>query len=347
MNLSNENPVTIRMVAETACVSVGTVSKVLNSGNCKPETAARVHAAIRSLGYHPNPYAQAVRSMRTRCLGILVDAGCKQNNLWINDLLLALIESVSCRKYQTHVQFIDMEGEDVGDFNGLPQRVDGIVLVGAFNRKFHAACEENFTVPAACYWEALPLSRALLVEVDVHGAFQQMLEHLVALGHRRIVALSGTSTTDQKKMERLRTVAAHFAATCSVEILSSDSVDDTSRHGFDLTGTALKRFPDVSALFYAADALALGGLAQLAKLRLRVPEDLSVVSFDNTTWAKNEIPALTSIGFDFRELADELVRRLIETIENRGPVLRPRPIELHFERRDSTALRRTMRELKL
>ncbi len=339
--------VTIKMVAERARVSIGTVSKVLNTGNCKPELRDRVNAAIRELGYKPNPYAQAVRSMRTRCLGILVNADAQGNNLWLNDLLLALFEAVSVQSYQSHVQFIPEHTANL-DFKGLPQRIDGLILVGysSNNARFHAAVEEAFNVPVATYWDRPPLADCIMVEIEYKDAFRQMLEHLLALGHRRVTAISGSNVTDREKMALISGIISSCYPDFQMDILYSEAIQDNPARGFSLTEQALDEFPDNTVLFYAADVLAMGGISCLASRRIIYPQEMSVVSFDNTSWSRSVIPALTGIGFDYQELAYTLVKRIIGHIEELGVTgdFDKRPVQLHLERRSSTGTVRANRK---
>lgn len=329
--------VTIKMVAQQAKVSVGTVSKVLNAGNCKPEVAARVHTAIRTLGYRPNPYARAVRSMRARCLGILVNSSAQNNNLWLHDLLLGLFEAVSSNNYQSHVQFVPDQAS-TNNFNGLPQRVDGVILVGFTNSELFASASESFQVPIASYWDRCPIKNHVLIEVEYCKALQQLLEHLLSLGHCRMTAIAGQNPSDQEKVERLKELAAGLHTNFHIDVIFSNLIQDNSQQGFDLTDHALDLYPENTVLFYAADVLAFGGLSCLSRRGKRYPEDISVVGFDNTTWSRSVIPALTEVGFDFHELAHVLVRRLISRIEkeNVENEFDRRPVSLRLERRDST-----------
>ena len=109
MQLSDRT-ITMQMVAREAGVSVGTVSKVVNGGPCNGELASRVREAIRILGYQPNPYARAMRSHRTHCLGILIDQKYCSNTIWLQDLLFQLTESAARFAYQIHTRIMDVNG---------------------------------------------------------------------------------------------------------------------------------------------------------------------------------------------------------------------------------------------
>ena len=329
--------VTIKEVAEKAAVSVGTVSKILNGGICKPDIYNRVQDAIRELNYQPNPYAQAVRSMKINCIGIIVEARCKQSNLWMHDLLLALFEEVSQSKYFTHVMYVDSTAGRF-NFNGMAKRVDGVILIGTFEDAFYEAYNRQFDVPTIYYWNDCRAKNGILVKVEFADAIRQLFEHFLALGHTRIGMISACNPSDWDKTACWTQIARELLPDYNFDrIRIAGKNDDTSRLGYELTQELLERYPDTTAIFYAADNLAIGGISYLREHRLGYPEDLSIAGFDNTVWAKNIIPALTEIGFDFTELARKLCLTLISHIEKTAPAATAPVVPMRFERCGSTA----------
>ena len=330
------NSITITEVATKAAVSVGTVSKVLNGGNCKPEIHDRVESAIRELNYQPNPYAQAVRSMKINCIGIIVEARCRENNLWMHDLLLALFEEVSQSKYFTHVMYVDSTAGKF-DFNGMAKRVNGIILIGTFEAPFYEAYNRQFDVPTIYYWNECPARNGILVKVEFSNAIRQLFEHFLALGHTRIAMISANNPSDLDKADCWAAIADELLPNYDRgRIRIAASGNDTSQLGYESTRELLERYPDTTAIFYAADNLAIGGISYLRQRKLRFPEDLSLAGFDNTVWAKNVIPALTGIGFDFTELACKLCLTLIGRIEGTDTGSAP-VVQMRLERCGSSA----------
>lgn len=340
MTIKKKNAVTITEVARAAQVSVGTVSKVLNGGCCKPELNDRVRTAMRDLNYQPNPYARAIRAMKINCIGVIVQSRSRENGLWIHDLLLAIFEEISQSKYFTHVMYVDEKAEEF-NFNGMAKRVDGVILIGSFSDAFYREYNRQFEdVPTVFYWNDLPVRNGIRVQVEYQNAIQKLFEHLVEQGHRNIGVISGGNTTDRDKVACFLDCASWLLPDYDEKrVIISTELVDTSRQGYFLTGQLLKEHPDTTAIFFIADSLAIGGVSYLRERQIRYPADISVAGFDNTVWSRSVIPALTEIGFDFTELACSLCQNLIAAVEGHGNDPSP-VVEMHLVQRDSIAARR-------
>ncbi|MFA6714134.1 MAG: LacI family DNA-binding transcriptional regulator [Victivallaceae bacterium] len=306
--------ITIRDVARHAGTSVGTVSNVLNGLRCSQKLRERINKSVSELKYTQNMYAKAVRSARTNCIGILIDKRSETNTPWIQSLVLDIIQTLSNYKYRNMIEYWDPCSQFQPQ---LLSNVDGLIIIGNFNDDFFHIVENNYSFPVITYWNDIPIKRGAGVPVNINNGIRKAVEHLLLLGHSQIAYLgaAGNSVNCDK-----------INAFISAMKLYGREVDENcmeyfenipgslSEIGYQGTLRLLKKMPDVTALLYGSDCYAMGGMGALASLRLKVPDDISVISFDNSYWAENTRPGITSIGFQI-PLIPVLVELLMKMID--------------------------------
>jgi len=335
--------VTIKDVAMSVGASVGTISKVLNGGRCAPDLQARVETAIRDLNYVPNLHARAVRATRNNCIGIMVDNRWDKRCPCLQTWLVGLLRSFSSSRYAGNIYFIDPVAPELGPRH-LPQNVDGLVLLGKFSPQFFTLLEDFLTVPAITYWEPMGYSRGICLQVDLHSGLQQLAEHLFALGHRRIGVISDASELGRSKNAVLAQALKALLPDYDCDLMRATPLAGSAYDfGYDETMHLLADHPECTAIVYMTDSMAMGGLGALAQKQLRIPQDISVVGFDNSMWASSIRPPLTSVGFNYDVLTAEMINYLSAVIEDRQDTISmlvktPQPLE--FFRRQSTGCSR-------
>ncbi len=331
--------VTIKDVASTVGASVGTISKVLNGGRCAPELQKRIEDVIRELNYVPNVHARSVRATRSNCIGIIVDKRWENTCPCLQTWMLGLLNSFSSSRYAGNIYFIDSHDPELSPRH-LPQNVDGLVLLGHFSQQFFDLLENFLTVPAITYWEDMKYSRGICLEVDLHSGMQQLAEHLFALGHRNIGVISNDSELGvQKNNAFLESIRPYYPDYNAALIMANTQTGRFYEFGYDQTMKLLEMHPECTAVVYMADCLAMGGLGALAQKQLRIPQDISVASFDNSLWASSVLPPLTEIGFEYDVLTSEMINYLSAIIDDepqRVSIQMDRPRPLEFFRRKST-----------
>ncbi|MFA6930547.1 MAG: LacI family DNA-binding transcriptional regulator [Lentisphaeria bacterium] len=326
--------VTIKDVALEAGVSVGLVSRVLNGGHCGPPLCDRIVRTVKRLNYVPDPYARAVRSGLKGCLGILVSSGSRQNSFWLEDLLVNLLEAVSAASFRSILQFIEIS-DPLPGCRKISQFVDGLVLIGHLGEEFPEYLRDYCHVPAITYWEDLQYDKGLSLEVDVADGMRQMAEHLYKHGHREVGVVGADYRMNQQESDAFLHYFRQFVPDYSAErIIRSGDPFSFGEAGYHRTLQMLDRFPRTSALLYLSDSLAFGGINALHSRRLRVPDEISVGSFDNSFWASSYMPALTSLGFNYSVLAGTLVGCLLDQIGGKTPDT-SQPLQVHFFQRNS------------
>ena len=296
--------VSMAMVAARAGVSGQTVSRVVNdSPRVDPVTRERVEKAMAELGYRPHRAARALRTGRSQTIGLVVTTLATVGN---SRMLQATAEAAAERGYALTLV---TAGDSVADaFERLAeQEVDGAIVLN----------EASALVPAADRPPGLRLvvvdapgsADLAVVHSDHVGGAAAATAHLLGLGHETVHHLAGPADSfAAAERERGWRKALADAGVVATEVVRGDW---TAEAGF-AAGEALRA---ASAVFCANDQMALGLLRALAESGRRVPEDVSVIGFDDVPDAANYRPPLTTIRQDFTALAHRAVGLLVAEIE--------------------------------
>lgn len=315
--MPSSSRVTIRDVAARAGVSVATVSKVINQRyGVSADTFARVTAVIEELGYEASLVAQSLRNHRTNVIGILV----ADLEPFSTELLKGAADAIRGTGFELVVY---SAGGRTDDHTGWEHRylsrlsgtlVDGAVLVTP------TVVDVSYGAPVVAVDPHTGPSEWPTVDSDnLHGA-RLATEHLLELGHRRIAMLTGRPDLQSAQFRErgYREALAAGAVPIDEDLVKLGAYDPviSARSARELL-TAEHR---PTAVFAANDISAIATMEVAAELGLRVPDDLSVVGFDNIAEAALCTPQLTTVDQPIREmgrLSVELLVRLIrgETAE--------------------------------
>jgi DNA-binding LacI/PurR family transcriptional regulator len=323
----------IRDVARRAGVSYQTVSRVLNDSEAlRPATRERVRAAIEELGYRPNPAARALVTSRSKTIGVISP----QSGLYGPTTTIQATE-VAAREAGYRLSITSIGANDAGaigfaiDFL-LGQSIDALVVLAPQRQVLDAIAALSITVPYVTL-EATELDDGRGLSVDQVGGARLAVRHLVELGHRRILHISGP--TDWIEAEaRFDGYIAELIAS-RLDPLDRIVGDWTAESGYRI-GLDVLLAADFSAVFCGNDQMALGLMHACRELNVRVPHDLSVVGFDDTPESAHFAPGLTTVRQDFAEIGRRAVSLLLS--ELRGDFgLEHESIAPALTVRDSTA----------
>jgi LacI family transcriptional regulator len=303
--------VTIRDVAERAGVSVATVSKVINQRYGVAEvTSERVQAVIRELGYEASLVAQSLRNHRTNVIGILV----ADLEPFSTELLKGAADAIRGSGYELVVY---SAGGRTGDQVGWERRylsrlsgtlVDGAVLVTP------AVVDVHYGAPVVAVDPHTGSHDVPTVDSDNLRGAQLATEHLLGLGHRRIALLGGRPDLESAKLReqgfRQALASAGVAVDETLICLGGYDPQVSAAAAHDLLGRADRP----SAVFAANDVTAIATMEVARSLGLRVPEDLSVVGFDNIPESALCTPQLTTVNQPIRTMGEQAVGMLIRLI---------------------------------
>lgn len=302
-------------VARLAGVSLQTVSRVVNGApHLRPATRAKVEEAIGQLGYRPNVAARALVTRRSATLGVI---GTK-SEFWGPATIHRSVQTAA-REAGYFVSAIDLPEVTRQDVTEAvehlrDQRVEGIVLIAANDEALEAVrAQETGDLPVVVVEGDLSRAR-LTAGVDNHLGAVLATEHLLGLGHTRVQHVAGPAqwTEARERLAGWRT-ALQSAGQRPPEHL----VGDWSAGSGHAAGVLLAAQTDVTAVFVANDHMAIGVLRALHEAGVRVPEDVSVVGFDDLPESAYLIPPLTTVRQDFPAIGRRAIEVLQQAVEER------------------------------
>lgn len=326
----------IRDVARVAGVSYQTVSRVLNdSPNIKPETLARVRAAIDELGYRPNQAARALVTSRSRTIGVLSAQTAHYGPATSIQAIELAAREAGYRLSITNIASGDYMSIKSGLDYLMSQSVEALIVIAPQVRVFEALDDLQVTVPYVTL-ESTGQNAAHSLWVDQVQGARLATKHLIDLGHTEIMHISGPQDwiEAEARMQGFLRELGDADLRTRAPILG----DWTAHFGY-YAGLELLRYRDFTAVFCGNDQMALGFTHACREHGLDVPGDLSIVGFDDIPEAAHFAPPLTTVRQNFAEIG----RRAIELLlgELRGDTdLSHEPVRAELIVRQSTAPRR-------
>ena len=309
---------TIRDVAKLAGVAPITASRVIsNSGYASDEVRLRVNQAVAQLGYVPNFLARSLRSKRTHTLAlVLTDI---TNPFWTT-VARGVEDAASEKGYNVIFCNTDESATKQDSYLEamIQKQVDGILLVPACSKANPIGFLHQQNVQVVLLDRRLPDMEADVVRCDSYGGAYQLVQLLLKLGHRRIAMLSGPSGVSSADDR----VAGYRQALHEAGLQPDDQLifygDFSLESGYQMTHSLLRLPSRPTALFAGNNFIAIGALKTLHDAGLAVPENMSVVSFDDLPAAILVDPFLTVAAQPAYEMGQRATRRLLECLNGKN-----------------------------
>ena len=314
-------PATLADVGRAAGVSAMAASTVLNgartSSRIAPETRDRILEAARRLRYRPNAAARALANRRMDTIGVaaVIDGG--DLNLYFLEIMNGVLEAASRHNQNTTVFTLHNWAEDAARVSKFCDgRIDGMVLLApVFSRETADHLPDH--TPFVAIHANLAAPGIVNLESDEETGACNLVRHLIARGHRRIMHLSGTRGLlgAERRIDGYRRALAEAGIAFDPSLLIEAHYHNAG--GRQATRTWLsrshgKQLPE--AIFCANDAIAMGCMEALAEVGIRMPEDVSIAGFDDTLAARTTMPQLTTVRQPLRAMGAKAVEILLEQI---------------------------------
>lgn len=326
-------PPTIHDVAREAGVSRGTVSRVLNGGhNVSPEALKAVNAAIRKTGYVVNRHARSLVTQRSDSVAFLLTE--PQDKFFEDPNFNQLLRGCTAALAKADIPLLlmiagnDEERRRIGRYI-TSGHVDGVLLVSSHTGNPMIEQLTTAGMPVVCCGKPLGhLGTVPHVAADDREGARQMVHHLVGSGRRRIATVTGPLDTPGgvERLSGYREVLAQAGLGYDPALVVEG---DYSRAGGEAAmARLLEQAPDLDAVFVASDLMADGALAVLERAGRRVPQDVAVGGFDDSSIAAAARPALTTVRQPWERISAEMVRLLLALIAGEPPASVILPTEL-------------------
>lgn len=319
---TNENrAITIYDIAREAEVSVSTVSRVLtNSANVKQEKREKIQALIDKYNFKPNAMAKGLSYTKRNIIGII--AADVRNVYYANVFVsceMAAREAgytvLLCNSFgekANEKELLEMLYEErVGCIIQLGGMVDDLVSDMEYVEKVNMIINN---IPMVVTGK-LDGTMCYQVQIDAMKAVDLIMEHLIDLGHKSIALVGGRLDVQStfEKLQRYKQVLKNYRLDYHEEYIKTGGYDYET--GYEKTNELLKFPKPPTAIIAINDYAAAGIMRSIAEHGLRVPEDISVVSYDNTDVTKILTPRLTSIDYDYEKYGKTLVETALAAIE--------------------------------
>lgn len=322
--------VTIRTIAEQAGVSVPTVSRVLNSPELvKLETRQRVFAVMEQHNYFPDARARGLRSNEARMIGVLTP---RIRDFFFGELYQGIYDAATVAGLQVLTFDADLDEQRLlQGFTTLKrQQCDGIIFTSVLVDDVYEQHIKRLGIPVVLALTEGKKSDFPAFKVDDVNAAFDAVAYLAARGHRKIGMISGPPDDAIAGMARLQGFErglAQYQLPYHPDQVAYGNY--RYQHGHDAMEQLLSKRKDtgITAVFCASDEMALGAMRCNHDYGLRVPDDMSVIGFDNITVSDMVTPKLTTIAQPFEQIGREAVHSLLTTFRRRG---KPLSTETHY-----------------
>jgi DNA-binding LacI/PurR family transcriptional regulator len=319
--MAGNRHITIKQVAAKAGVSIQTVSRVLNKRpDVSPETRERIEQIIQSLGYQPYAIARGLASNRTYTLGLISP---DFTDYWFAQVATGAEAEAHAHGYFFMLGTTGVNPQDEPKFLRLltERHVEGILFIRAEHLKDleHLRKLQQSGIPVVTTGVYIPGSEFSFIEVDNLAGARQATQHLLDLGHRQIATLMGPpglNSVENRTQGYLQALQSAGIAPNPELVIRAQSW--WHRAGYDGMKALLNKKVPFTALFAHNDRLARGAMMALNEAGLKVPQDISIVGFDDIPEAEFADPPLTTIRQPMRQVGKAAAQLLISLIEDRN-----------------------------
>jgi DNA-binding LacI/PurR family transcriptional regulator len=315
-SIRSPEPMNIGTVARAANVSIATVSRTINGvSTVNPDIAERVWGVIDQLGYSPNTQARALVSGRSRIFGLIVS---EITNPFFPELIQGFEDVAVEHGYEILVSSTNNDPKRMSHCirRMLERKVEGVAVMTFGIEEPLLTQMARRRVPLVFIDVGPKQPGTSVLKVDYHHGIHQGVQHLAALGHKDIAFISGPPRLHSARSRQLAFTTSLKECGITPNQKWIFKGDHTMEGGIaamqDLLGN--KKMP--TAVMCSNDMTAIGVLHRLYRAGLRVPDDFSVIGFDNIHIAEVTIPPLTTVEMSRLDLARAAVTALREQVES-------------------------------
>ena len=328
--------ITLKAVAQHLGLTPGTVSAVLNDSpsarSIPQETKNRIRAAAKELNYRPNFFARTLRNKRTYTIGVIAE---EIGDSYSSPIISGIEEYLRKRDYFFLTVVHRHDPALLSRYSQIlsERGVEGIITVDT-------TVQEAPMLPTVAIAGHKRLKGVTNIVLDHERAAVLALNHLKDLGHERVAFMRGNplSSDSKERWEAIVRVAAEVGINVDAELtIQIDADDPTPMLGYPFTKQLLARHKPFTAIFAYNDMSAIGAIRALQEQGIRVPQDVSVLGFDDIPGAAFYSPSLTTVRQPLNRMGEVAAETLLNRLEGRREYPSDIAIEPELVVRESTA----------
>ncbi|WP_343733135.1 LacI family DNA-binding transcriptional regulator [Duganella sp.] len=307
---------TLADVAKVAGVSPITVSRALNQPHLvRPNTVAKVQAAVQQTGYVKNMMAGALASSRSRLVSLVLPT---ISTPIFADMVQAASDHLTAAGYQVMLGLSSYEAwrEEVLVETILSRRPDGVILTGSLHTDSTRRRLQAAQVPVVEAWDLTPSPIDMMVGFSHEEVGHAIAQHLLERGYQRIAILAVEDPRAQRRNQGLQAgLAKHGLQVRAIQVMPLPSTFALGRDGL---AQLLERCADVDAVVCSSDTLAHGVLTEAIARGLAVPQQLAVVGFGDLNFATRTHPPLSTVRVDGANIGRVAAQAILDRLEGKA-----------------------------
>ena len=310
--------VTIKDVAKETNLAISTISKYMNGGNVRSKNKKIIDEAIQKLGYRPNDNARGLRNAKTYTVGVLIDSLGSQYFSKVTQIVEKFLKKegysvlVCChkddaRKAREAIEFL------------VAKQVDGIIIEALESDEDYTAPLRYHNIPVVAIDRALKYGQFDRVMSNSTLGSYQATEYLIQQGHKKIAIISGTSIDNTGLLAGKERLTGYLRAMEDYELEVQKEYVVEGNFKFESGYKCMQKLWNLkkrpSAVFISNYNMCLGAMAALNDMKIAIPEELSLVTFDDLEFSVISNPMLTAIKQPMEEIAEKAVELVLRRID--------------------------------
>lgn len=305
----NNNTITLRQLANKLGIATSTVSRALSkTDGVSDKRAEEIRQMALELGYRPQP----LRRRMNKTIGLIIssDNPNEVDDQYQTALIQPALHHLNNLGWHLHFEVIKR-----GD--SLPHlitenRVDGVILSGNPSESLTLKIK-NLGLPAIVIDDLVERTHLTSIAPSAKEGAEEAVNKLISIGHKNIAMISTTETypTVSARVEGFKNVMKKIGIKNPICLIAAES---SIQQGQAATRQILKQKKKPTAIIYLTDRLAVGGMIELARARLSIPNDISIIGFDNTPISREMEPSLTSVDLNVHDMVKLAINLLKEMI---------------------------------
>ncbi len=316
--------VTIKDIAKYAGVSVTTVSRALNGyPDVSEETRERIKKIAEQLNYTPNSIARGLVTNKTHTVGLIVSELIKPGayHPFFLEVLAGIKAGLKKDKYDLILFTVDPESQDATSYEKLcnDRKVEGAIVEGLRLSDPYIEEIKKTQIPTVLIDIPILTDKVGYVSSDNVRAAFEATSYLIKLGHRNIGFINGhnDAAVSFERLEGYKKALEKNNIPYKEEYVVFD--DFTQEGGYNSFKTLVFEHPEITAVFHASDLMAIGSFKAAKDLGMKVPDDISIVGFDDIELASLITPGLTTIRQDTFKMGYNAAKHLLSIIKGEKP----------------------------